>query len=125
MSVYRQCCRSGCREAAVATLTYQYQESTVVLGPLSSSAEPSAYDLCVNHAESFTAPKGWQVIRLQDRFEPAPPSDDDLLALADAVRQASRKPVQAERKPPEGSPRKANIPPARPKLRLIKGNEEE
>lgn len=115
MSVFRQCSRNGCREAAVATLTYQYEESTIVLGPLASSAEPSAYDLCQKHAESFTAPKGWQVIRLQDKFEPAPPSDDDLLALADAVRQASRKPAVPKKPAPIAETTVAS----RPKLRLV------
>ena len=56
-----------------------------MLGPLATEAQPEAYDLCAKHVESFTAPRGWQVIRLATDFEPAPPSDDDLTALADAV----------------------------------------
>lgn len=73
----------------MATLTYDYADSTAVLGPLATTAEPHAYDLCEVHAEHLTAPKGWQVVRLQTHFDPAPPSPDDLLALVDAVREAA------------------------------------
>lgn len=75
----------------MATLTYVYPESTAVLGPLATSAQPHAYDLCAQHASSLSVPRGWQVIRLASDLEPAPPSEDDLEALADAVREASRR----------------------------------
>lgn len=85
----RECSKPGCSEPAVATLTYDYANSTAVLGPLATSAEPHAYDLCQHHAQSLTVPRGWQVVRLQTSFDPAPPSEDDLLTLADAVREAA------------------------------------
>jgi hypothetical protein len=87
----------------VATLTYDYQNSTAVLGPLATTAEPHAYDLCETHAEHLTVPLGWQVVRLQTSFDPAPPSPDDLLALVDAVREAA----QRETRRPAGDPREA------------------
>jgi hypothetical protein len=59
----RVCSKVACREEAVATLTYDYADSMVVLGPLSLQAEPHTYDLCVRHAERLSAPKGWQVVR--------------------------------------------------------------
>ena len=71
------------------TLTYVYADSTAVLGPLATYAEPHCYDLCDAHAERLTAPRGWEVLRLAD-IEPTGPSHDDLLALADAVREAAR-----------------------------------
>lgn len=74
----------------MATLTYVYSDSTAVLGPLATHAEPHSYDLCGQHAERLTAPRGWEVVRLATEFAPAPPSSDDLVALADAVREASR-----------------------------------
>mgnify|MGYP000010906218 CR=1 FL=1 len=73
----------------MATLTYDYPDSTVVLGPLATVSEPNAYDLCDEHAHTLTAPRGWQIVRLATNFEPAPPSGDDLLALVDAVRRAA------------------------------------
>ncbi|MDM7831741.1 DUF3499 domain-containing protein [Cellulomonas edaphi] len=90
MRSVRQCSRSACDRAAVATLTYVYSDSTAVLGPLAQNAEPHSYDLCAEHASRLTAPRGWEVVRLTPDFEPAPPSHDDLLALADAVREAGR-----------------------------------
>ena len=60
------------------------------LGPLATYAEPHCYDLCAVHADRLTAPRGWEIVRLSPEFEPAAPSHDDLLALADAVREAAR-----------------------------------
>ncbi|REF30485.1 uncharacterized protein DUF3499 [Calidifontibacter indicus] len=84
----RQCCRAGCGQGAVATLTYVHRDQTVVLGPLATYAEPHAYDLCAHHASRLTAPRGWDVVRLPIDFTEPAPSQDDLLALADAVRAA-------------------------------------
>lgn len=67
-----------------------YADSTAVLGPLAHLAEPHSYDLCAEHAERLTAPRGWEVVRLMPEFEDAGPSPDDLSALADAVREAGR-----------------------------------
>ena len=80
------------------TLTYVYADQTAVLGPLATYAEPHAYDLCETHSERLSAPRGWEVLRLA---QPAPPgpSNDDLLALADAVREAGR-PQPLRRVPP-------------------------
>ena len=99
----RQCSKTGCHGASVATLTYVYRDSTVVLGPLATYAEPHTYDLCLVHAERMTAPRGWEVIRLSGDYTPPPPSSDDLLALADAVREAGRPPRA-------GTPRAAASP---------------
>ena len=92
----------------MATLTSVYADSTIVLGPLATEAQPEAYDLCDKHVSSFTAPRGWQIIRLATEFEPAPPSEDDLLALADAVREASRAPRPVT-SPAEHRPRPGGI----------------
>jgi hypothetical protein len=73
----------------VATLTYVYSDQTAVLGPLATYAEPHAYDLCAAHSERLSAPRGWEVLRLAPDADDGP-STDDLLALADAVREAAR-----------------------------------
>lgn len=85
----RVCTKPGCKRGAVATLTYDYHDSTAVLGPLATSAQPHTYDLCEHHAENLTVPRGWQVVRLQTRFDPAPPSSEDLLALVEAIRDVA------------------------------------
>ena len=82
----RRCSRAGCPHPATSTLTYAYRDSTAVLGPLASRSEPHGYDLCSTHAGTLSAPRGWEVIRLAVEEE-AGPSTDDLLALADAVRE--------------------------------------
>jgi len=94
----RQCSRTACQRAAVATLTYVYADSTAVLGPLATFAEPHSYDLCSEHAERLTAPRGWEVVRLTPQFVETGPTPDDLSALADAVREAGRvhQPVVSE-----------------------------
>jgi len=86
----RQCSRTACSGGAIATLTYDYSDQTAVLGPLATYAEPHTYDLCVVHAEGLTVPRGWDVIRLATEFVDPGPTQDDLLALADAVREAGR-----------------------------------
>ena len=83
----------------MATLTYVYRDSTAVLGPLATYAEPHCYDLCAEHAERLTAPRGWEVVRLAPDLQSPGPSKDDLLALADAVREAGRPMVTATRSP--------------------------
>jgi hypothetical protein len=71
-------------------LTYVYAEQTAVVGPLAAFAEPHSYDLCENHAVGLTAPRGWDLVRHDGEFGPPPPTNDDLVALADAVREAAR-----------------------------------
>ncbi|MBA2531433.1 MAG: DUF3499 domain-containing protein [Nocardioidaceae bacterium] len=90
MSPVRRCSRSACRRAATATLTYVYADSTAVLGPLATCAEPHSYDLCGEHGERLSVPRGWEVLRLAPDAQAPGPSRDDLAALADAVREAAR-----------------------------------
>ncbi|WP_436968452.1 DUF3499 domain-containing protein [Demequina zhanjiangensis] len=84
----RQCSKTACTRPAAATLTYVYADSTVVVGQLAESAEPHSYDLCADHASRFTAPRGWDVVHIQQDFVDPGPSPDDLDALARAVREA-------------------------------------
>ncbi len=77
----------------MATLTYVYAESTAVVGPLATYAEPHSYDLCEAHARGLTAPRGWAVVRHDGDPAGGGPTSDDLEALADAVREAARPPA--------------------------------
>lgn len=96
----RRCSRPSCQRPAVSTLTYVYADSTAVLGPLATFAEPHSYDLCEEHSTRLTAPRGWEVVRLDPDPSALEPSQDDLQALADAVRSAAR-PRNAVVSPPE------------------------
>ena len=83
----RWCSRTACSARATTTLTFDYPGQMVVVGPLSPAVDPSAYDLCPTHSDRMSAPQGWDVVRLPELDRtPAPPTDD-LLALADAIRE--------------------------------------
>ena len=87
VSPARRCSRTACGRPAVNTLTYVYADQTAVLGPLATYAEPHAYDLCEQHAARLTAPRGWDVVRLElPEGEPRPPVDD--LAALDEITAA-------------------------------------
>ncbi len=80
-----------------------YADQTAVVGPLATYAEPHAYDLCDAHSTRLSAPRGWEVLRLAGD-DHLGPSSDDLLALADAVREAAQpRPVEVASNP-EGPP---------------------
>ncbi|WP_007467168.1 DUF3499 domain-containing protein [Segniliparus rugosus] len=103
MRIPRRCSRPGCKMPAVATLTYVYAESTAVVGPLATNAEPHAWDLCEIHAQRITAPKGWAMMRCEGSFTPVHAEDDDLTALAEAVREAGRGERKSRPAPPAAS----------------------
>ena len=71
------------------TLTYVYAESIAVVGPLATYSEPHAYDLCEIHGAKLTVPNGWQVIRRELNAGESGPSEEDLMAIADAVREVA------------------------------------
>ena len=83
----RRCSRPGCGQPALATLTYAYAESTAVVGPLTSQPDPHSWDLCQKHSEKITAPVGWEIVRV-DGIDLD--DEDDLIALAAAVRENGR-----------------------------------
>ncbi len=70
----------------MATLTYVYSDSTAVVGPLATAREPHSWDLCLGHANRITAPRGWELVRHAAPL-PTNPDEDDLVALAEAVRE--------------------------------------
>ena len=90
LKVGRACSRASCRRMATMTLTYIYAESTAVVGPLATYSEPHAYEI---HAERLTVPNGWEVIRAQIADSHSGPSNDDLMAIADAVREVAANPI--------------------------------
>jgi hypothetical protein len=60
----RSCARPECSSRANATLSYDYADSSVILGPLADEPHPMSHDLCEVHADSMSVPRGW---RLEDR----------------------------------------------------------
>ena len=94
VNVPRRCSRPGCPHYAVATLTYVYADSTAVVGPMATAREPHSWDLCVAHAGRITAPRGWDLVRHAAPL-PVNPDEDDLVALADAVREGTAREPRA------------------------------
>jgi hypothetical protein len=115
VTTVRRCSKTPCGRPAAATLTYVYADSTVVVGALSRRSEPHSYDLCAQHAEAFTAPRGWDIVHLHQEFADLPPSADDLDALARAVREAGK---EARPRAEETVPRPSE-PPRRGHLRVV------
>ncbi len=106
-------------------MTYSYRDATTVVGPLAPVPLPGSFDLCADHALSVTVPVGWQLVRLVTEFEPVAPSTDDLTALAEAIREASKKDVP----PPKPARREVyrpamdvnRAPRPRPKFSVVEG----
>jgi hypothetical protein len=105
----RTCARPTCSGRATATLTFVYSDQMVVLGPLALHDEPSGYDLCARHTESFTPPRGWEVIRLAPEAMPLGPSREDLEILADSVRERGRRPAANAPMPTLPGPRHGHL----------------
>ena len=103
----RRCSRSGCTNPAVATLTFAYADSTAVVGPLATAAEPHSYDLCSVHAQGLTAPKGWEVVRPDEELstptQPAPTTSRRW--RTPCGRPAGRSGSPSRRRPARRSPR--------------------
>ena len=99
-------------------MTYVHADATVVVGPLALRAEPGALDLCRAHAERMTAPRDWRLLRLDPGDEQPERSRDDLLAIADAVREAARP------KPQPAPSQQPPVSPGRGHLRVVSGSGE-
>lgn len=65
----RHCARPGCGQPATATLTYDYRGKAAWLERLATEPHPMTHDLCEDHANRLSVPRGW---RLEDRRVVAP-----------------------------------------------------
>lgn len=99
-------------------MTYDYTGATAVVGPLSPVPQKGALDLCEHHAQTVTVPRGWSMVKLVTEYEPAPPSDNDLMALADAIKATSRKQAPEPKPAATREVRRPSDVPARPQPRL-------
>lgn len=65
----RTCRRTGCNEAAAASLSFRYETRQVWVTAL-GAGRGTRYDLCGRHAETLTVPRGWH--RVDERPAPHP-----------------------------------------------------
>ncbi|SJN38076.1 hypothetical protein FM119_10795 [Mycetocola reblochoni REB411] len=60
------CSKVGCGRSAERTLSYDYADSLVAIGPLGLTPDPHSYDLCRAHADSLRIPRGWTLMRYRE-----------------------------------------------------------
>lgn len=80
-----------------------------MVGPLALRDEPGSYDLCAAHTETLREPRGWELIRLPLDAEEPSPSTDDILALANAVREVGLGYAEARPAEPVVTRRKGHL----------------
>jgi len=67
----RRCSKPTCSQNAAATVTLDYEGSTVAVGLLAPDFAGEGYDLCLRHAQRLTPAHGWRLIRhIELRDEP-------------------------------------------------------
>jgi Protein of unknown function (DUF3499) len=57
----RTCAKMRCAAEAVATIGLSYEQRTVVVGGLVADPNPNLLDLCSEHVDRLTPPRGWIV----------------------------------------------------------------
>lgn len=57
----RTCAKIRCSAEAVATIGLSYEQRTVVVGALVADPNPNLLDLCSEHVNHLTPPRGWHV----------------------------------------------------------------
>lgn len=88
----RTCARAGCDGPSAFTLVFDYAKAEAWLCDLWGEPGLGAYDLCVGHAERFTAPLGWSYL---DRRQAAP--------LAERLVEARRQPSLEDSRPQQAT----------------------
>jgi hypothetical protein len=81
----RTCARAGCDGPSAFTLVFDYSKAEAWLCDLWGEPGQGAYDLCVGHAERFTAPLGWSYL---DRRQTAPALFVERTDAADVFEQS-------------------------------------
>jgi len=66
----RTCDRPVCSGPAIASLTYDYGNRCAWLDDLDDEHDPHAHDLCAEHADGLTVPRGWTCEDRRSEFQP-------------------------------------------------------
>lgn len=90
----------------MATLEFNYAEQIAIIGPLQVFGNPHRWDLCEDHARRTSVPQGWELQRADTSeggfYAEEDTDDEDLMALVEAVQQASN---HVEESPAAPAPR--------------------
>ncbi|AZA12907.1 DUF3499 family protein [Corynebacterium choanae] len=92
MSRPRICCRPGCAQPAVATLTYSQPKQIATLRQLVSSSNGHSWDLCIDHAAVIRAPIGWTLRDPHGFATPTPPQQRTNAATGAATPGSTLRP---------------------------------
>ncbi len=86
----RRCCRPRVQEPPPSRRLRMSTRTPLRLsGRWQPSPSPHSWDLCDTHGSRITAPQGgWELVRHEGGFASSTPDEDDLTALAEAVREA-------------------------------------
>jgi hypothetical protein len=63
----RTCSKPRCRARASLTVAVRYGDREVIVDRLAPDTDPTQVDLCLEHAERLTAPRGWRIVWLRSR----------------------------------------------------------
>lgn len=63
----RPCHHSACSGKASASLSFRYDSRQVWLLDLPAERDPARYELCEQHADRLTVPRGWERVDERDR----------------------------------------------------------
>jgi hypothetical protein len=63
----RICAKPRCGSRAAVSVALRYDDREVLVGELSGEPDPGLVDLCAEHAERLTAPRGWRMLDLRAR----------------------------------------------------------
>jgi hypothetical protein len=86
----RACAKSGCDEAATASIGLRYEERVVVVGDLQLRYDPNLLELCGPHADRLTPPRGWVS---EDRRDSGAASPEPAAAEVGAAPPAASDPA--------------------------------
>lgn len=68
----RTCHHAACTAPPLVALVFRYDTRQVWLRPLGAEAHPAVYELCADHADRLTVPRGWE--RIDERGRPTTPA---------------------------------------------------
>lgn len=96
----RFCAKTTCSREAASSCGFDYSARRVWLAPLGRERDPSAYDLCEEHAETLRVPRGWELEDHRSR----PMAEDDPFAelLPDGSGALPALPGRLEEEPADG-----------------------
>jgi hypothetical protein len=71
----RGCAKTGCEQPASASVGLRYADRVVVVADLAARFDPGLLELCGDHADRLTVPRGWVSEDRRPRADETLPAD--------------------------------------------------